>query len=271
MKTVKISALVLGLAGVFAANANAQSAKVNAWEGAYGQIGVGYGSFAPKIGSGTAVSPTGNVPSGPAAGTPLTSLGYPATVSQSASANNVNNVNTGLVNLALGYNFGINEKFVLGLGATYYPGASSSATGNLTTAATTITSPAGAAVGSPATVPSRTLNATYNVKNLYSIVLTPGYAIDKDRLAYAKVGYTGATIGLNGASLAYTSLNLTGYSLGLGYKQMFTSSLYAFGEFNYASYGTKSLTATLTTGTQLQGMTASGTGMDVLVGVGYRF
>ena len=38
MKTVKISALVLAMAGVFATSAQAQSAKTNAWEGAYGQV-----------------------------------------------------------------------------------------------------------------------------------------------------------------------------------------------------------------------------------------
>ncbi|MEA9601128.1 hypothetical protein VC188_03185 [Polynucleobacter sp. MG-28-Ekke-A2] len=260
MKTVKISVLALAMAGVFATSAHAQSAKKNAWEGAYGQIGVGFGVFTPKIGSGSAVTPTG-LPA---------NTGYPSTVSQGASASSINNVNTGLVNLAAGYNFGINETWVLGLAATYYPGASSSATGQLSVAPTTMTN----ANGNPAynvAIPGGSSTATYNVKNLYSIVLTPGYAIDKDRLAYAKVGYTGATIGLNGPTLAYQSTNLTGYTLGLGYKQMITQSLYAFGEVNYASYGTKSLTATLTTGTQLQGMTVSGVGTDILVGVGYRF
>ena len=260
MKTVKISALVLAMTGVFATSANAQSTKTNAWEGFYGQVGVGYGMFVPKIGSGAAVSPTGLA----------SNTGYPSTVSQSASASSINNVNTGLVNLAAGYNFGISEVWVLGVAATYYPGASSSANGQLSAAPTTMTN----ANGNPAynvPIPGASTTATYNVKNLYSVVLTPGYAIDKDRLAYAKVGYTGATIGLNGPSLAYQSTNLTGYTLGLGYKQMISQSLYAFGEVNYASYGTKSLTATLTTGTQLQGMTVSGVGTDVLVGVGYRF
>ena len=132
-------------------------------------------------------------------------------------------------------------------------------------------SPLGALVGSPATVPGASTTATYNVKNLYSIVFTPGYVIDKDRLAYLKLGYSGSTIGLSGPTLAYQTTNLTGYTVGLGYKQMFTESLYAFGEVNYASYGTKNISATLTNGTVLNGMTISGNGTDVLVGVGYRF
>jgi opacity protein-like surface antigen len=266
MKTVKISALVLAMAGVFATSANAQSVKVNAWEGAYGQVGVGYGLFVPKIGSGTAVSSTAPAPGGP--------NGYPSTVSQGASASNVNNVNTGIAALAAGYNFGINETWILGLGASYYPGASSSATGQLSTAPTVLNN------NNPALNPAYAIpvsgnstTATYNVKNLYSVVFTPGYAIDKNRLAYAKLGYTGATIGLSGPSLAYQTTNLTGWTLGLGYKQMVTESLYAFGEVNYASYGTKNISATLTNsaGTSLQGMTVSGNGTDILVGVGYRF
>jgi outer membrane immunogenic protein len=267
MNQFKVSVLALAITSIATTSAMAQSSKTNAWEGAYGQIGVGYGMFVPKIGNGTAVSPTGNAPNG----VPATTYGYPATVSQSASASNVNNVNTGLANLAAGYNFGINSSYILGIAATYYPGASSSATGQLSVAPTTISSPLGARVGSPATVPGGSTTATYNVKNLYSIVFTPGYVIDKDRLAYLKLGYSGTTIGLSGPTLAYQTTNLSGYTVGLGYKQMFTESLYAFGEVNYASYGTKSLSATLTNGTVLNGMTISGNGSDVLVGVGYRF
>ncbi len=268
MKKIKMSALVLAAASIASTGAMAQSSKANAWEGAYGQVGVGFGIFTPKIGSGTGVSPTGNTP----AGTPLppnvpwTSLGYPATVSQSASASNVNNVNTGIANIAAGYNFGINESYILGVGATYYPGASSSATGQLSLAPTTMNGGAGVIP-----IPGASTTATYNVKNLYSIVFTPGYVIDKDRLAYAKLGYTGTTIGLSGPTLAYTSVNLSGYTLGLGYKQMVSESLYAFGEVNYGSYGNQSLSPTLTNGTALSGMTVSGNGLDFLVGIGYRF
>jgi len=269
MKKIKMSALVLAAASIASTGAMAQSSKANAWEGAYGQVGVGFGIFTPKIGSGVGTSPTGNTPPNPygiPVGLPWTALGYPATVSQGASASNVNNVNTGIANIAAGYNFGINESYILGVGATYYPGASSSATGQLSLAPTTMNGSAGVIP-----IPGASTTATYNVKNLYSIVLTPGYVIDKDRLAYAKLGYTGTTIGLSGPTLAYTSVNLSGYTLGLGYKQMVSESLYAFGEVNYGSYGNQSLSPTLTNGTALSGMTVSGNGLDFLVGIGYRF
>ena len=248
MKTVKISALVLAMAGVFATSANAQSAKTNAWEGAYGQIGVGFGIFSPSISNGTPTYPA------PYSGIPATT-----------STSNINNVNTGLVNLAAGYNFGINESYILGIGVTYYPGASSSATGNLTVGTSTYPY-------SLSPLLNKTETATYNVKNLYSIVLTPGYVIDKDRLAYAKIGYTGATIGLSTASIAYNTNNLSGLALGLGYKQMVTSSIYAFGEVNYATYGNKSVpTITSSSGATYSGISIKGTGTDFLVGLGYRF
>jgi outer membrane immunogenic protein len=239
MKQLKMTALALALTSIAAGSALAQSSKTNAWEGAYGQVSVGYGQFTPNIGNGT---------------TDKVIAPGPVYANVTASANNVN---TGTANLAAGYNFGINSDYILGIGASYYPGASSSATGTFT-----FTTPSG--------TPLQSGGATYNVKNLYSVFLAPGYVIDKDRLAYLKVGYTGATIGLNGPTLAYSTINLTGYTLGLGYKQMITQSLYMLGEFNYASYGNKTTTLTQTSGTNLTAP-FGGSGLDFLVGVGYRF
>lgn len=260
MKTVNISALVLAMAGVFATSANAQSAKANAWEGAYGQVAVGYGMFTPSVGTGSASAPTGSS---------AVAAGYPATATVSTSAASINNVNTGTANFALGYNFGINKDYVIGLGVAYYPGASSGATGVLATGATTLSSSRGyPSIPVPADNNAGTL--TYNVKNLYSITINPGYVIDKDRLVYAKVGYTGATIGLSSADIAYNTVNLTGYTLGLGYKQMVTGSVYLMGEVNYASYGNKTASVTGSDGTSYN-QPLKGTGLDFLVGVGYRF
>ena len=246
MKQLKITALAIALSTAAASSAMAQSAKTNAWEGAYGQIGVGWGMFNPSVSNGTAIQPTGL----PAP--------YPSTVTLNSSASNVNNVSTGLMNLAVGYNFGLSSDYVLGLAATYYPGASSGATGNLNY----YSQSSGALL--------KTSVASYQVKNLYSIVLTPGYVIDKDRMAYAKIGYTGATIGLSTADLAYNTSNLTGYTLGLGYKQIITGSIFAFGEVNYASYGSVTATGTTTGGANISNQ-IKGTGTDILVGLGYRF
>lgn len=58
--------------------------------------------------------------------------------------------------------------------------------------------------------------------------------------------------------------DFTGYSLGLGYKQFIYKQLYAFGEVNYADYGTTSNSRN-SSGTQ------SLNGLNVLIGVGYKF
>jgi len=231
------------LTSIATGSAMAQSSKTNAWEGADVAVSAGYGQFTPKIGSGTTssllpYSPYGNV------------------------AATANNVNTATANISAGYNWGITSDYVLGLRATLYTGASSSATGNMV-----VTSSGGLA---PVGTVLNTANVQYNVKNLYSVVLTPGYAIDKDRLVYAKVGYTAATIGLNGPTLAYSTVGLSGYALGLGYKQMITGSLYMLGEFNYAGFSNKTATVTNTSGVNITAP-FGGSGMDFLVGVGYRF
>ena len=43
MNQFKISVLALAMTSIATTSAMAQSSKTNAWEGAYGQIGVGYG------------------------------------------------------------------------------------------------------------------------------------------------------------------------------------------------------------------------------------
>jgi len=246
MNQLKMSALVLALTSIATGSAMAQSSKTNAWEGFYGQVSVGYGTVTPTIPNGTASVPNGFE-------------GAPANTA-TTSASNVNNIGTGLGNIQAGYNFGITSDYILGVGVSYYPGASSSATGKVTYTG-----------GAPiAGVPLGSEIATYNMKNLYSITLNPGYVIDKDRLAYMKVGYTGVTVGLSTPNIPYNTVNLTGYTVGLGYKQMITQSLYMLGEINYASYGQKTASA-VAYGAVPISQPVKATGTDLLVGVGYRF
>lgn len=206
MKKLLVAVAVAGLVGT----ANAQSA----FEGAYGQIGIGYESVTPSFSGGTIV------------GLPYSASG--------ASSNSFAGTAT------IGYNFSVTSSFLLGIGAEYSPFAGSKAN-------YTFTVPG---VGN--------FTDQYNKENSYNIFLSPGFAIDKDKLAYAKIGYTGATVKTDG-----NSSNLTGYSLGLGYKQIISGGLYGFGEVNYASYGN----------VNIQGATGtfSANSTNVLVGVGYRF
>ncbi len=235
MKTVKISALVLAMAGVFATSANAQSAKKNAWEGFYGEAAVGYATFNPSVDNAILTPPSPPYPAGTTA--PVSSR--------------TNTLNTATNKIGVGYNFGINDKYTLGIAASYAIGASSVAGGEFSVP------------GQPA----KWFN--YQLKNIWSATVNPGYAIDKDSLVYAKVGVTGNTMGLNGQTAAYQTNNFTGYVLGLGYKQMVTQSIYLLGEVNYASLNSK--TATLITSSGPIVAKLGGSGMDVIFGAGYRF
>lgn len=231
MKTVKISALVLAMAGVFATSANAQSAKTNPWEGFYAEAAVGWGQFNPTINNASI----------------KTVQGTAAIMTQQ------DNLSSGINKLGLGYTFGINDKYTLGVAASYSLGASSAANGSFWTART---------------APSPTW-FKYQIKDVWSVTVNPGYVIDKDKLAYAKVGMTGNTMGINGGTANYQTYNFTGYVLGLGYKQMVTQSVYFLGEVNYA--GISSKTATIQTSNGPITGNVGGSGVDVLVGVGYKF
>lgn len=230
MKTVKFSALVLAMAGVFATSANAQSSKTNPWEGFYAEAAVGYEAFSPTISSAT-LKYVGN------------GNNYPVSTSQ-------NNLNTGANKIGLGYTFGLTDKYTLGVVASYAIGASSAGNGTFTTL-------------------GQTKWFNYQLKNIWSVTLNPGYVIDKDKLAYARVGVTGVTMGINGQTANYQTQNLSGYVVGLGYKQMVTQSLYALGEVNYA--GLNSKTASIATSSGPLTGNVGGSGMSVMVGVGYRF
>ena len=196
MKKLLIAAAVAGLVST----ANAQSA----FEGAYGQLGIGYQSTSPS------------------------------------TSNNLNfSTNSGLASsIGIGYNFAIDKNYLLGIGADYNPIASSNAN-----------------YGDPAD------NGKYKTQNTYNIFLTPGIAIDKNSLAYAKVGYTGTTMKFTD-NTGDSSYNLNGYSLGLGYKQIIDGGLYGFAEGNYLSYNNKDVG---------DGIKLKQNTFNLMVGVGYKF
>lgn len=213
--------------------------KTNPWEDFYGQFGVGYASFMSSSQPGTTTLLTG-----PMAG-------------KYANASTANNINGPAANISIGYNLGINQNFILGIGGTYFPGASSSANLSFTTPRL-----------------NSTTTGSYNVKNVYNIFLSPGYAIDKARLTYAKVGYTGATVSANAPSgdnsFPNTDVGIHGVSLGLGYKQMVTESIYLLGEMNYAIFNSTTTSVTTKSGA-IVNTNIKGNGLDLIVGIGYRF
>ena len=162
--------------------------------------------------------------------------------------------------VGLGYNYQASKEFLIGLGVDYSVLTTSQFNGSYNATAGTQTG--------------------YKVSDRYSIYITPGYVIDKDKLAYFKAGYSNqkrtwydnvSTSETNGQQVA--SGNASGYVVGLGYKQMITSGLYGFGEANYYSYSNPSWSyQTLSDGAKGSNVTgATSSAYQLLVGVGYKF
>ena len=234
MKFIKYS-LITSIASLLSlGNVNAQS-KANPWEGAYGQVGlIGYESYIPKGMGGT---------------TTAGGVTYPNT-------STANHANGPAANIGIGYNFDIGKNYLLGIGAALYPGHSRSASSTLVT-----TTPAGASVKT----------GTYDVSNIFSLSLIPGYVIDETRLVYAKIGYAGSTINANSpGNYPQQSNRVNGTVYGIGYKQFITGSIYAFGEGNYAVNRAKAVTVVTDSGAIVKS-TADATGYDFVFGVGYQF
>jgi outer membrane immunogenic protein len=189
---------------------------------------------------------TGNITEG---GTTYSNLPF-----NGASASNMPVV------VGLGYNYQATKEFLIGLGVDYSVLTTSQFNSSYN-----------------ATSNSQT---GYKVSNRYSIYITPGYVIDKDKLAYLKAGYTNQKLtsydnysqsATNGQQTG--SGNASGYVVGLGYKQMITSGLYGFGEANYYSYSNPSWSYnTLSNGAKGSNVTgATSNAYQFLVGVGYKF
>jgi len=231
--------LVIGLPLYFAmVSISGAQTKSNAWEGAYGQVAMGYESYIPKA----------------TAATTTTTPGGAHVIPTYSTATHANGP-TG--SFGAGYNFAFNDTYLLGIGVAISPGASSSAT-------TTATASGSSAYG------------VYNVNNAYSISLIPGYAIDANRLVYAKLGYAAATThasaSANSPALNYPqqSVKVNGTLYGLGYKQMVTDAIYLLGEANYAVNREKQASV-LTNGGYLINSPSNAVGFDLVVGAGYRF
>jgi len=237
---------------LIATSASAQSA----FEGFYGQIATGYES-----------NQASNL------NTTFTILG----ASDGFSGSNQTFGGAPLV-LGLGYNFSVVSNWLLGIGADY-----SALSQKSSTFSQALTSGVDYA-NSGGTTSSNGSQLT--LSNRLNIFLTPGYAIDKDRLVYLKAGYSSVSLketmpssltefGNTGnlASFPSQTQTLSGYIVGLGYKQMLTDGFYGFAEANYMSYGQK----TYTSSSVSNGLTATFsnspnlTTYQALLGVGYKF
>lgn len=229
MKKISSYLAFVGITSLACVHAHAQSK----FEGAFGQIGIGYESVAPSFSNSN-----------------FTVVGV-GTAPINTSISNSNGF-TGVV--TVGYMAAVTKDFLLGIGAEYSPiaGQKANYSGSVL----------GTSLG----------NGSYNKENSYNIFLSPATPVGNDGLLYGKVGYTGASIKDTFGSSS-TTLNYTGYSLGLGYKQIIQGGLYGFGEFNYMSYGNKTSTSsgTIAGYTVTSSVTSNANAYNFLVGVGYRF
>jgi outer membrane immunogenic protein len=235
MQTAFIRGISTSLFLLCLTNAHAET-KPNPWEGAYGQLGIiGYESYIPKASGGTTTIP---------------GIG---TFSNTSTANHANGP---AANIGIGYNFSLGKDYLLGIGVSLYPGHSRSASSTLVTT-----------IGNTAVVKT----GTYDITNVFSFTLIPGYVIDENRLVYAKIGYAGSTINANSSgNYPQQSNRVNGTVYGIGYKQFITGSIYAFGEGNYAVNRAKSVTVVTDSGAVVTS-TADATGYDFIFGVGYHF
>ncbi len=208
------------------------------FQGFYGQIATGYETNNVKSSTTTYTSDTD---------------GYLGTYSNPS----VNFSNAPII-AGLGYTFSLSKQYTLGLGADY--SFITGKSGNFTSTS----------AGSDPSVDY------YKTSNRLNIYLTPGYVIDKDKLAYLKAGYSSQKLeSFAGATNTSSSANVSGYILGVGYKQMITSGLYGFGEANYMSYSKANLNGStaceMGCNTGFTSASVPSSAYNFLIGLGYRF
>ena len=234
---MKIKLLVAAAATVLASSAMAQSA----FEGFYGQLGVGYENNSLS-------SRTLNVTTRP---------GEPDSGTAGAKVSAPTSSGGGFAGvIGLGYNVSVAPSFLVGIGADYAPTSVTTSTQN------SISCSSGC-----------NLTNNYKISNRYNVFIAPGYELDKGKLVYIKGGFSSETVkwqsqaGWGGASTI--SQNANGYVVGLGYKQLIDKNIYVFGEGNYYSYSSNSVSGSSGSQTATQNQTPSA--YQFLVGAGYKF
>ena len=161
--------------------------------------------------------------------------------------------------VGLGYTFDLKNNFTLGIGAEY-------------SALTQNTQPAGFYYFGDS---RDTYDYKFSISNRFNALIAPGYAIDQDKLVYAKLGYSMQSVQYSQTNCCSSPSNkaqVNGYVVGLGYKQFITKALYGFAEVNYYAYGSPNLSSNYS---DAPGGTVSSSpnvnAYNFLFGLGYRF
>jgi hypothetical protein len=225
--------LVAALLAASVTGAYAQSK----FEGAYGQLGIGYSTINPSVSNSNLAAPTGT--------------NYPLSASVS-SANSFNGA------LGAGYTWSVAPQFTLGLGVDYQPFAGQSANVTL----------------SNGNLSASSLSASYKQNNAYDIYVAPGFAVNPDSLIYGKFGYAGTQLKTTLSTGNSSTTNYNGFLVGLGYKQIISGGLYGFVEGNYTSFGGQTMSASGPWGgggTYNINTNTSANAFTAYAGLGYKF
>jgi hypothetical protein len=269
--------LVIGSAIISAATVSSNVYAQSAFAGFYGQVSTGYESNQLGSLSGTGKT-TPNVNSDVYLTGPSQTFGGAPLV------------------LGAGYYWQASDKWLLGVGVDY--SALTQTSSNIPLNNTNYSGNTNISAGETVTGNG----ASMKLSNSFNLFVSPGYAIDKDKLVYLKAGYSqvtaqynrvsSATRTANGVSTTAQALggsqssNQGGYLLGLGYKQAIVSGLYGFVEGNYMGYSAPSYTYTsgikaIETLTRVNSSNTSTRAINVsfaslntyqmLIGLGYAF
>ena len=209
----------------------------SAFQGFYGQIGVGYENNSPSTSSYT--------------------YHFPNNPSRSVSTSDSSKGSfSGAI--GLGYGLSISNNFLLSLGVDYSPLKAN--TGKTTDEV---------GFNYNYQIANRTnifLAPGYLIDKDKLAYFKAGYS-QQTMKVQNYLDYDGAAYSNGGSNPSNT---LRGYVLGLGYKQLLSQNIYMFGEGNYYTYGNQSYTSVYANGFT-DTFNAKATAYQFLVGVGYKF
>lgn len=261
---MKIKLLVAVAVATLAGSAMAQSA----FQGFYGQLATGYES---------------NSASGLSSPLNITD-GVQTLTLANASASNQNFGGMPLV-AGLGYYYSVAPKWLVGIGADYSFLSQESSSYSYALSGGELS------LGDSPVAGFGLSGAKIKASNRFNIFITPGYEIDNDKLVYLKAGYSSVKVDVTtpssitfqgqseplGSLASNQSKTLSGYIVGLGYKQIISGGIYAFGEANYMSYSSANFGRSIAFpgfngSVNLNTNTSSSlNSYQLLVGVGYKF
>jgi hypothetical protein len=165
----------------------------------------------------------------------------------------------GVYGFGLSYNFPINDTFLVGLGFDYYLDDIEMGTEIVTN-----------------TDAGNIDWSTYELEDMYSLYLKPQYVISQNKLAYIKLAYVAADLAPTNQDEEFVSISdedMNGFSAGIGYKQLFGESFYAYAEANYIKFDDEHVTGHFNDGIAPYAIRkeVDADAFNFKVGIGYQF